>query len=358
LKHGHFGLSESVSAFATEWMPPIWGESDLVLYGVDNSLMLFTLDVTNGLATPVGLLGNPCGVLGSTDIEWDAITGTAWSQAPNGTFVGNEFDITSGAATGPCVGNAGSHTGIETVGGVWYATVIFEPRGASHLHTFDPASGISTPIGPTGAGPISGLAYDTGSATMYGIAGGPGPAILYTINLGSGLATPVGPTSMQAGSLQFGPDGALYAGGTSANAGELHIVDPSSGASALVGLTGLGSPVTGLTLVGGSSDLKVDADTRQSPGKGHKTPAFAPTSCGALYLNNGAVAYLKDDGCINARVSCQEIKDISCSDPDMDGSEDCGTMLGDGKSNNSSFVNDWLLDGMQGEQGEFVCQDF
>jgi hypothetical protein len=128
---------------------------------------------------------------------------------------------------------------------------------------------------------------------------------------------------------------------------------------------------------------------------------------------------LKDDGCIIARVSCQEIKDItslqlvwngpdgvdiesetgqviygidngdsilldtpreltgndvevflsgavsglsqfhiSCSDLDMDGSEDCGTMLGDGKSNDSSFVNDWLLDGMQGEQGEFVCQDF
>lgn len=37
--------------------------------------------------------------------------------------------------------------------------------------------------------------------------------------------------------------------------------------------------------------LSVAVRTRQSPGKGHKRPAFAPTSCGALYLNEGAVAY-------------------------------------------------------------------
>ena len=33
---------------------------------------------------------------------------------------------------------------------------------------------------------------------------------------------------------------------------------------------------------------------RESPGRGHKSPAFAPTSCGALYLNNGAVAWELD----------------------------------------------------------------
>ncbi|MDX1460575.1 MAG: hypothetical protein R3348_05910 [Xanthomonadales bacterium] len=39
---------------------------------------------------------------------------------------------------------------------------------------------------------------------------------------------------------------------------------------------------------GGS--VKIDADTRPSPGKGHKEPVFAPTSCGALSLNDGAIA--------------------------------------------------------------------
>ena len=44
---------------------------------------------------------------------------------------------------------------------------------------------------------------------------------------------------------------------------------------------------------GGS--LRIDAETRESPGKGHTkrggAQAFAPTSCGALYLNDGAQVY-------------------------------------------------------------------
>ncbi len=37
--------------------------------------------------------------------------------------------------------------------------------------------------------------------------------------------------------------------------------------------------------------FEVSVETRPSPGKGHKNPAFAPTSCGALYLNDGAMAF-------------------------------------------------------------------
>ncbi len=36
--------------------------------------------------------------------------------------------------------------------------------------------------------------------------------------------------------------------------------------------------------------LLVTFETRQSPGRGHKEPAFAPTSCEPLILNDGAVA--------------------------------------------------------------------
>jgi hypothetical protein len=50
---------------------------------------------------------------------------------------------------------------------------------------------------------------------------------------------------------------------------------------------------------GEDASLRVDANTRPSPGKGHgkrgKPPAFAPTSCGPLYLNEGAVALEKDE---------------------------------------------------------------
>ena len=41
---------------------------------------------------------------------------------------------------------------------------------------------------------------------------------------------------------------------------------------------------------GMDATLLVTFQTRQSPGRGHKEPAFAPTSCDTLVLNNGAVA--------------------------------------------------------------------
>ena len=82
---------------------------------------------------------------------------------------------------------------------------------------------------------------------MYGIRGGAGPADLLTINLATGVATVIGSTGIQAGSLEFGPDGLLYAGGTGTNSGFLYRINPSTGTSSLVGATGF-SEVTGLTL--------------------------------------------------------------------------------------------------------------
>ena len=47
---------------------------------------------------------------------------------------------------------------------------------------------------------------------------------------------------------------------------------------------------------------------------------------------------------------------VSCSDNAMNGPEDCGIgRQGDGKDNNSSRVNDWLLDAMIGGTGSFSC---
>ncbi|MFQ5700651.1 MAG: hypothetical protein ACE5HU_02275, partial [Acidobacteriota bacterium] len=100
----------------------------------------------------------------------------------------------------------------------------------------------------TGLGPISGLAFDEPSGIMYGIEGGPGPADLVTIDLTKGKATVVGTTGIQAGSLQFGPDGSLFAGTTGFGGGKLYRIDPTSGAATLVGSTGF-NRVTGLTLV-------------------------------------------------------------------------------------------------------------
>jgi hypothetical protein len=46
---------------------------------------------------------------------------------------------------------------------------------------------------------------------------------------------------------------------------------------------------------------------------------------------------------------------ISCSDEEMNGSEDCGSNQGDGKGNDSNLINTWLFDGMTGVNGSFSC---
>ena len=91
--------------------------------------------------------------------------------------------------------------------------------------------------------------------------------------------------------------------------------------------------------------LLVEVAMRESPGKGHKAPAFAPTSCGALYLNNGAAAFeldpatgepLADSGtgeilppimvsnalCIVALPDDGNLDYTGAGDVDLDGAED------------------------------------
>ena len=46
---------------------------------------------------------------------------------------------------------------------------------------------------------------------------------------------------------------------------------------------------------------------------------------------------------------------ISCSDSDMNGVEDCGKNEGDGKSNDPTLINDWLLEGITGANAELEC---
>ena len=46
---------------------------------------------------------------------------------------------------------------------------------------------------------------------------------------------------------------------------------------------------------------------------------------------------------------------ISCSDPDMNGPEDCGNLVGDGKSNDLPAGNIWLFRGTDGPNGGIRC---
>jgi hypothetical protein len=45
---------------------------------------------------------------------------------------------------------------------------------------------------------------------------------------------------------------------------------------------------------------------------------------------------------------------LSCSDPNMDGPEDCNQKAGDGKGL-SGFINDWVFRGMAGSGAAITC---
>ncbi len=222
-------------------------DAAVLLYGSTKDGDLFTVNLGSGAGTFVGDVQ-----FETTEIEFDNSTGRAWLQLPDGSFQMSEFDITSATGIGGLISNNASFTGLEFVGSTLYGASIQASQGPSTLGTLDPVTGISTPIGLTDVGPIAGLAFDIQNQIMYGIAGGPGPADLYTLDLNTGAATVVGSTGIQAGSLEFGPDGNLYAGGTGnggPDIGNIYRIDPVTGASALVGFTGFNDGITGLTLV-------------------------------------------------------------------------------------------------------------
>lgn len=213
------------------------------LYGTSRDGDLFLINTTTGAGTLVGTMPND-----STEIEFNRANGRAWSQQRDGAFTIREFNILTAAGIGAPVGTGASFNGLEFVGGTLYGTSITGPGGPSTLSTLDPVTGASVAIGPTGVGPISGLAFRAaGSGTMFGIGGGnSAPAVLYTINLSTGAATVVGTTSITgAGSLEIA-GASLYVGGDNVDGGNLYRVNPVTGASTLVGATGFAN-VTGLT---------------------------------------------------------------------------------------------------------------
>ena len=216
------------------------------LYGATRNGQLFTVNLSTGAGTLVGSLPGA----GSTEIEFNNNTRRAFTQFPDGFFVGQEFDISTGVALGTPVNDNASFTGLEWVGSSLYGTSVTASHGASQLRILDPATGVSSLIGATGiVDPIAGLAYDDTGAVMYGITGGAngGSSNLVTVNLTTGVATVVGSVGFNGGSLEFGPDGNLYAGSVG-NTGNLYRINKATGASTLVGATGL-TNVTGLALV-------------------------------------------------------------------------------------------------------------
>jgi hypothetical protein len=218
-------------------------QGNATVFAANNSLLL--INEATGAGTPVCVLAQA-----GTEVVWDRNGSRAFQQAPDGTFTIVQFDAgTCGNVSAP-VADSHSFTGLEFVGSTLYGAGIDGGGGnqPSTLYTLNPVTGVPTAVGPTGvSAPMAGLAYDPGSATMYGISGGPA-ASLYRINIATGAATLVGSSGIQAGSLEFGLTGTLFAGGTGQNGGNLYSMNTATGAATLIGATGLPN-VTGLMLV-------------------------------------------------------------------------------------------------------------
>lgn len=227
------------------------------LLGSDQSGNLTSINTNNGAGN---LIGTEVNFPLSTEIEFDLNTGTLYSEEVNGATNLHTVSTATGLSTGFVPHACCAYNGMEFVGNTLYVTNVMVGGGGSPstLETVNPTTGMNVVIGPTGIlNPITGLAYDTTTNTMYGVVGGGAPAQLVTINLGNGSAN-VGPllfdtvTGAQldrVGSIEFASDGVLYGGmGTNSilNPGWLFSINPATGASTFIGPTGL-MGITGLT---------------------------------------------------------------------------------------------------------------
>lgn len=252
------------TATATPTFTPTPINCNNTLYASDTTGALFTVNTNTGVGSLVGTL--PTGA--TTEIEYDRINQRAFAQAGGVAFFGQEFNLATGAGIGNQIPNAHTFTGLEWVGGTLYGASIDATNGNSSLRILDPWTGASTLIGLTGLGPISGLAYDEGSGTMFGVTAGSGISALVTINLATGTAASVGSTGIDAlGSLEFAPNGLLYAGGGQAASGNLYIINQITGAALLVGPTGFGN-------ISGLVNFCVQTATPTATA----TPSFTPTA--------------------------------------------------------------------------------
>jgi hypothetical protein len=120
---------------------------------------------------------------------------------------------------------------------------------------------------------------------------------LLRIDLNTGVATLIGNTQIQIGSIEFGPNHRLYAGGGQADGGNLWILDTDTAAASFVGPTGLVG-VTGLALV---SDPGLDIQFNSADLSGDLVVNLTDLGIFAGDFN-GAYAYRSDfrwDGALN-----------------------------------------------------------
>ena len=193
-------------------------------------------------------------VVGTGTTRFLAVTvapdGTVWAGGDGG---GRLYQVAPGSATaqfrGPLLADATGRVEdlVVDARGALLATVSFAGlNNASDLGRLDPATGVLTRLGPTGFSTLFGVQLDPAFRTLYAITGAQMPPVLLALDPATGKGTAIARTDLptQATSLAFLADGRLIVGGDDGN---LYELDPVTGASRLIGPTGV-EQVSGMSL--------------------------------------------------------------------------------------------------------------
>jgi hypothetical protein len=228
------------------------------LLGMDTQGNLFSVDTQSGAGTLIGTLQFPGGgdFQGYNEIVFDPATGRAFAQERDGNFRIQEFNPATAQAIGQPVDDGASWHALEYINGTLYGIYFAGQTPGNVLATLDPETGVATNIGEVIAQQIqgqvfTGIAWQASSSTLFAITNGNGGqgegpgnvdnSSLYTVSLTTAAATLVGETGIRAGSLSFGPDGALYAGGVGPFQGNIYRVSTATGLATEVGASGFGT---------------------------------------------------------------------------------------------------------------------
>jgi hypothetical protein len=353
------------SATHIEWMPDpdLLDGSEATFYAATAASnpvgSLYTID-PDGFA--VALVGETDDA-GDDDIDY-ALTGLAVepgtgvlygatsrnSETAPGSLVTVDpatGDVTLIGSFGLPVSTTGGNCALADIsfnsGGVLYGWAEPDSGGCDSLWTVDLGSGAAALVGdPGGATRGSGLAFDSAD-DLFSCGNCDGwrssPATLTQVDLSDGsilsettltndiAGRPVGALAFDNLGTLFGTRKGQSKGGDPGHE-ELIIIAPDGTISQAADLTA-GTPILNVDALAFTSStmdmLRVDMTTRESPGRGNDF--FAPTSCGPLYLNDGAQAYDKDTGALLAEsnrlvVAAVEDLDGGGIDPTGQGDED------------------------------------
>ena len=130
--------------------------------------------------------------------------------------------------------------------GTLLVTVSVGGGSLADLGRLDPATGVVTRLGPTGFRNLFSMQFDPAFRTLYAITGAQVPPVLLALDPATGQGTAIAQTDLrtQAESMAFTADGRLVVAGSDGN---LYQVDPVTGASRLIGPTGV-EVVSGMSL--------------------------------------------------------------------------------------------------------------